>query len=277
MSVRVFVLSNDDLTSNVIFAPLFESTEIEVVGLAFTSTILAKKRGGQAIHAFHLLRRTDRRYWLFQVFVNGAFRLREALRRRGNPRFPSLRAICRSRGIPVTTTSDFSSPEFVAELAATRPDLIVIRINQFLREEVLTVPPHGVWCVHSSILPSYGGIAAELHGLAAGETAVGTTVFRVTAQLDAGEPLVQQMIEVAPAASLFAAVLANNRAAARLLLRAVETLGRDGAVKVELVHPPPPPSYRSWPTHDDVRRFRARGRALIRGREALGYLRALAA
>jgi len=273
MSVRVFILSNDDLTSNVIFAPLFESTEIEVVGLAFTATILGR-RGSAATHALQLLTRTDTRFWIFQVFVNAMYKLRQT-RGRSAGGFPSLRKLSAERGIPVARTANFSSPEFVRTLHEARPDLIVIRMNQLLAPEVLDIATHGVWCAHSSILPAYGGIAAELQGLANGDTSVGTTIFRVTPELDAGPPLAQRVVPIAPRTSLFAAILANNRAAAALLRGMTETLSRAGQVEPELIVPLPEPSYYSWPTRDDVRRFRARGNRLMRLGEAGRYLRSL--
>lgn len=274
MSLRVCILSNDDLTSNVIFAPLFECESVEVVGLAFTATILSGRRGGATRHALMLLRRTDLRFWIYQVFVNGAYKLRQAAGG-GAGGFPSLRKLAATRGIGVATTSNFSSPEFIRSLQAARPDLIVIRMNQLLAPPVLEVAQHGVWCVHSSILPAYGGIAAELQGLANGDSSVGTTIFRVTAELDAGEPLVQQVVPIGPRMSLFSAILANNRAAGALLCRAIESLARRGSVKPELVAPAPSPSYYSWPTRNDVRRLRARGRRLMHAREAGGFLRSL--
>jgi methionyl-tRNA formyltransferase len=273
VSLRVFVLSNDDLTSNVIFAPLFEIEEVEVVGLAFTATILSGRRGGAAMHALLLLRRTDPRFWIYQVFVNGAYKLSQTCCRVGGD-FPSLRKLSAERGIPVATTANFSSPEFIRTLREARPSLIVIRMNQLLIPEVLNVAPYGVWCAHSSILPAYGGIAAELQGLANGDTSVGTTIFRVTAELDAGDPLVQHVVPISPRTSLFAAILANNRAGGALLRRAVESLARTGRVEPELVAPPPS-SYYSWPTRGDVRRFRARGHRLMRIREVGSYLRSL--
>ncbi|HEY8308968.1 MAG TPA: formyltransferase family protein, partial [Gemmatimonadaceae bacterium] len=190
MKVRVFILSNDDLTSNVIFAPLFDSEDIDVIGVAFTATILSGQRGGAVRHALMLLGRTAPRFWAYQVFINGAYKLGQKAGRGGGD-FPSLRKLAVKRGIVVKSTSNFSSPEFVHALQEARPDLIVIRMNQLLASNVLEIAPYGVWCAHSSILPAYGGIAGELQGLADGDASVGTTIFRVTAKLDAGEPLTQ--------------------------------------------------------------------------------------
>jgi len=82
-------------------------------------------------------------------------------------------------------------------------------------------------------------------------------------------------VPIAPRTSLFAAILANNRAAAALLRGMTETLSRAGQVEPELIVPLPEPSYYSWPTRDDVRRFRARGNRLMRLGEAGRYLRSL--
>jgi folate-dependent phosphoribosylglycinamide formyltransferase PurN len=274
MKLRVFVLSNDDLTSNLVFAPLFASEAIDVVGLAFTSTLLGRRRGGAFAHTLLLLRRTDRRYWAFQVFVNGALKLRDLLPGK-RATIPSLRRLCAEHGIEASSSANFSAPDFVDVLRHAKPDLIVIRINQLLSSDVLELASHGVWCVHSSILPAYGGIAAELQGLANGEHEVGTTIFRVTEELDAGVLLVQHALSLAADASLFSAIVANNEAAGALLKSTIEALAAAGTIERDLVNPPHSPSYYSWPTRADVRRLHTQSRKIMRVGEAARYLRAL--
>ena len=56
--MKVFILSNDDLSSNLIFAPLIEQGQVEVVGLAYTATVTPGKQG-QLSGPLGLLRRMD--------------------------------------------------------------------------------------------------------------------------------------------------------------------------------------------------------------------------
>jgi hypothetical protein len=75
--MKIFILSNEDLTSNVIFSEIIGLEGIDVVGVGFTSTLTKNRKG--VLGAFSLLRRMALRYWLYLVFVNGFYKLRRPL------------------------------------------------------------------------------------------------------------------------------------------------------------------------------------------------------
>ena len=272
--LRVYVLSNDDLTSRLIFAPLFADPAIEVVGLACTSTLLGRSaRGGRLRQALTLLKRTSLRFWAFQVLLNAPLALRDAIGQGGRSWPKSLTAPAAERGLEARSSADFSSPEFVEIVRAAQPDIVVVRVNQILRRPLLEVAPHGVWCVHSSLLPAFGGIAAEFHTMRLGQVRIGTTIFQVSEELDAGELLVQSEVQLDDGSSLFRAIVTNNLAAGELLAGSLAKLSRGTFARD--VDPPADSSYHSWPSSRDVREFRGRGHKLIRASEAASYLAAV--
>lgn len=275
-TLRVFLLSNQDLTSNIIFSRLFGSPHIQIIGVGFTKTLVPRRRGF-VTGSLMLLRKMDWRYWTYLVFVNGAYRLFESLAQCRNmsqswdwPR--ALRSECRRTKVPVLETSDINAPEFVDIIRKARPDLLLIRINQVLHAHLLSIPSLGTWCIHSSLLPSYGGIAAELHGLSRGEPILGSTIFRVERELDRGPALFQVPLRANTSWSLFRNTLENNLRAAELLRSSVERLAVCGSAEPELILPRPSESYHSWPVRSDIRRFHSRGLSLIQLEEALDYL-----
>ncbi len=276
--MKVFILSNDDLSSNLIFAPLIAQGEVEVVGLAYTATVTPGKQG-QLSGVLGLLRRMDWRYWLYLVYVNGCFRLFERLTAwlRSEPRFgwlASLRRYCALSSVPVYVVRDFNAPEFHDILQRSGAELLVIRVNQILSATTLSIPRRGVWCVHSSLLPSYRGIAGEFHALRNNEPRIGTTIFRVEPELDKGPPLFQTMLETTARDSVFAHMVRNNLAAGKFLAMAVGQLARIGRVEPSLVGGMIAPSYFSWPKRRQVRQLRDRGGRIIRLREVCGFLTA---
>ncbi|MBM3996281.1 MAG: hypothetical protein FJ303_19325 [Planctomycetes bacterium] len=279
MALRVFILSNDDLTSNIIFSSLLDVPEIEICGVAYTATLTGKKGG--AAGALAILEKTDWRYWLFLVFINGFFKIFDVLSTFSARWLPwladwlmsrqmiALKAACLAKNIPVHFSADFNSEEFLTILRDAQPDLVVIRVNQILKAEILAIPRLGTWCVHSSLLPSYQGIAAEFHGLRNGETMLGTSIFRVELELDKGPVIFQSAIRVRPGETVFVHMLRNNFAAGVLLCNAVRRLASGGPVLP--IMNTLEKSYHSWPKPGQVSELRRRGHGLAFGWDALRY------
>lgn len=112
---------------------------------------------------------------------------------------PPVKRFALERGLPVFQPERLRRPEAIAELAAMRPELIVVAAyGQILRPAVLAIPPHGALNVHASLLPRYRGpapvVAAILDG--AGET--GVTIMLVDEHMDTGPILAQRATPIAP-------------------------------------------------------------------------------
>lgn len=135
------------------------------------------------------------------------------------PAVPSLRAVAASAHdlVGVVTRSDAAlgrkrvlTPSPVAALAAelgvttikadrlddeaTRavadltPDLgVIVAYGGLVREPLLSTPRHGWINLHFSLLPRWRGAAPVQHALIAGDKVTGASVFRLVAELDAGD------------------------------------------------------------------------------------------
>lgn len=273
--LKVYLLSNDDLTSSLVFAPLFSRPNVEVVGVTYTATLTAGKGGWAGVRK--VLEKTGWRYWTYLVFTNGCFKVFEKLALLLGPLAPaarenSVRWEANRRGIPVSSCADFNAPEFLQHLRESGAELVLIRINQLLKESFLAVPAQGTWNVHSSLLPSYAGIAGEFQMLRHGESTYGTTVFRVTPRLDEGEPVLRVVLPVVPGASVFTHMLTNNRATGRALADAVEAVACGNQPALVADPERRKPSYFTWPLATDVQAFRRAGGRLISWTEAVSYV-----
>jgi len=123
-----------------------------------------------------------------------------------------VKAFVAGRGVPVLTPEKCGAPEFVAQLAALRPDLIVVAAyGQFLPRALLDLPPHGVINVHPSLLPKYRGAAPIQWAVARGETETGVSIIYLIDKMDAGDIVAQERVALAPDAT--AADLAPRLAA----------------------------------------------------------------
>ena len=275
-SLRILILANDDLTSSVILSPLLEETSIDVVGVVFPQAPTSNGTG-QLSGALELLEKVTIRYWLYLVFVNGFFKIFEKLTaafgshaRHGV--LVSIRSLAERANIPVRIESDFGSREFLTFVTNTKPDLVITRAGAILSAEFLEIPNYGTWCVHSSLLPSFGGIAGEFHALRHTGAEIGTTVFLVSPELDKGPPLKQARCKRDECRSLHNHILRNNSIASDLLIETVREFMRDGEVTPDLCNKILKRSYFSWPKNAHMKSFRVKGGKLITFREILGYV-----
>lgn len=75
---------------------------------------------------------------------------------------------------------------------------VVAAYGQLIDAETLALPAHGVLGVHPSLLPRYRGAAPVARALLDGEITTGVTIYRLNAQMDAGEILAQERVAIAP-------------------------------------------------------------------------------
>jgi methionyl-tRNA formyltransferase len=94
--------------------------------------------------------------------------------------------------LPVLQPARARDENFIAELRALKPDLIVVvAYGHILPQIILDLPKFGCLNVHTSLLPRYRGAAPIQWAVANGETETGVTVMKMDAGLDSG-PIVSQ-------------------------------------------------------------------------------------
>ena len=173
----------------------------------------------------------------------------------------SISSSCERYGVPCAMAADVNTREFIGELAALRPDLVVsVSCPQIFKRELIEIPPKGCLNVHGAVLPNYRGVMPSFWMLANGETTAGVTVHFVDERVDAGEVCGQAFFEIAPDESLDRFLRRSKHVAAELLLDVLPRI-ESGTVErrpVDLTQG----SYYSWPDRDAVKRLAAGGRRL---------------
>ena len=121
-------------------------------------------------------------------------------RGRGQKLTPSpVKVAAEKAGLRVLQPKTLKSAEAVAELAALKPDLIVVAaFGQILRPDVLNLPPHGCLNLHASLLPRWRGAAPVAAAIRAGDAETGITVMLMDEGLDTGPMLAQRAIPITP-------------------------------------------------------------------------------
>jgi methionyl-tRNA formyltransferase len=182
--LRVVVLSCGELGVRVANA-LRADGSCEVVALVVAP--YARRKRSLPAKFRHVIRRQG---WL------GLFAVFAAKIRLGRPRSSiGLRPpqVTLSAGVERINVSDFHSAESIGAIAALRPDLGVVVGTYILKESVFALPRLGSINLHSGKVPEYRGAAPAFWELYAGEAAVGITIHRVVASLDAGPVLAQEL------------------------------------------------------------------------------------
>jgi methionyl-tRNA formyltransferase len=95
-------------------------------------------------------------------------------------------------GLPVIKAARLDA-QATEEITALGAELaVVVAYGGLVREPLLSAPAHGWINLHFSLLPRWRGAAPVQHALIAGDRVLGTAVFQLVAELDAGDVFAQE-------------------------------------------------------------------------------------
>lgn len=93
-------------------------------------------------------------------------------------------------GIPVYQPEKIRVAESLEQLAALKPEIIVVvAYGQILPKRILELPPRGCLNIHASILPKHRGASPVHAAILAGDTESGVTIMQMDEGLDTGDIL----------------------------------------------------------------------------------------
>ncbi|KAA5543559.1 methionyl-tRNA formyltransferase [Adhaeribacter rhizoryzae] len=102
-----------------------------------------------------------------------------------------------SQNIPVLQPTNLKAESFLEELRSYQANLQIIVAFRMLPEVVWAMPALGTFNIHASLLPQYRGAAPINWALINGETETGATSFFLRHQIDTGDMLLQDKINIA--------------------------------------------------------------------------------
>jgi methionyl-tRNA formyltransferase len=108
-------------------------------------------------------------------------------------------AVAERHNIPTLKPSKIRTPEFLMELKAFDPDLLVVAAyGRILPNSILDVPRIAPMNVHASLLPRHRGAAPIEGAILAGEFETGVTLMRIVERMDAGPMYFQRKLPIEP-------------------------------------------------------------------------------
>ncbi len=102
-------------------------------------------------------------------------------------------------GIPILQPSNLKDEVFVEELKKLNADLQIVVAFRMLPEKVWNMPPMGTVNLHASLLPQYRGAAPINWAVINGETESGISTFLLKHEIDTGDLLKRQKVEIGKA------------------------------------------------------------------------------
>lgn len=172
----------------------------------------------------------------------------------------SIAGVCRRRGIPIIEAMDVNDPAVVQRVRALEPDILVSSGNQIFKRDLLKSAK--VACInrHTSLLPAYKGIYPLFWCLLNEEKEVGVSLHVMTPKIDEGGVIGQIAVPIDPKDTFFSLFERCFAASGPLV---VETVGKLAAGTAAPIVNGRSASYYSYPSAEDVHRFRQAGKRMI--------------
>jgi len=173
-----------------------------------------------------------------------------------------LSYLCKAKKVEVSYQNGIHRPEFFEKLRRQNLDLIIsVAAPTIFKQELIDIPQLGCINIHHAPLPRYRGMMPNFWQLYHGEKTVGMTIHKINSKIDEGEIILQRQVLINPGESLDALIRRTKRLGAHYMLEAIEMI-RNGKVKYK-ENRPEEGCYFSFPTREDVRKFRGMGYRLL--------------
>jgi len=180
---------------------------------------------------------------------------------RSQGRFYSITSVAEHYGLTCDTVQNVNADEFLQRLRELQTDLIVsVSCPQIFRKPLIDLPSKGCLNIHTALLPEYRGLAPSFWMMLDGENHAGVTVFMVNEDIDAGDVVDVEEFPIHLNETLEQFIIRSKRIGCDVLLRAIQRI-EDGSVQTTPLDTSRG-SYYGFPTREDYRKFRARGRRL---------------
>ena len=164
-------------------------------------------------------------------------------------------------GVPVIERSDLNSKEFLQFIRQYNADLFIsVASPVIFKDELIKIPRLDCINIHNAPLPKYRGMLPNFWQLYHGEKRAGITVHRIDAGIDTGDIITQKYVPIELNESLHNLITKTKKQGAHIIKEIIKDF-RDQKVQHKKMEGTG--SYFSFPTRNDVKEFKKRGRRLL--------------
>ena len=174
----------------------------------------------------------------------------------------SVRDVAKANGIAYRLITKSNDPEFVRHIRELNTDLIIsYSAPQIIKEELLNTPKYGIINVHGALLPDFRGTLPSFWYLYYDEKTGGATVHYMSKEIDDGDIIEQESVDISDCRSMFQLIRRTKELGGELMIKAIREI-QEGTVKSRK-NETDKGRYFTWPTVEQAREFRAKGKRLI--------------
>lgn len=180
---------------------------------------------------------------------------------RHHTHFYSVRSVCKAFGIPFIEAKKTLNEQRIFEfLQQASPDVIISSNSLIFSKKLLSLPKIACINRHSGLLPSYGGLWPVFQAMAQGESQCGVSIHLMEQGIDKGAVLTQQAIDIKPESTVDSLYKQCFSISSSLILQALEKIRKKD---FEPIRNDFTPSYYSFPSASDWKKFRKAGKRFI--------------
>jgi len=111
-------------------------------------------------------------------------------------RFSAVKEYALEHSIKLFQPEKLKDNEFVNSLTSLNADIFVVVAFRMLPKVVWSIPKHGTFNIHASLLPQYRGAAPINHAIINNEKESGLTTFIIDEEIDTGNIILQKKISI---------------------------------------------------------------------------------
>ena len=110
----------------------------------------------------------------------------------------AVKQYAKEKGLNILQPAKLKDEAFLSQLRSLNADLQIVVAFRMLPEVVWNMPPMGTINLHGSLLPQYRGAAPINWAIINGETQTGVTTFFLKHEIDTGDILFAEPVNIAP-------------------------------------------------------------------------------
>lgn len=176
--------------------------------------------------------------------------------------FYSIRHIAEAYGIKVMYVNNVNNYNFLEHLKKMKIDLIIsVAASQKFYNELLNLPTWGCINIHSSPLPKYRGMMPNFWVLYNKEEETAVTIFKMNENLDDGEIILQKKVKIVNNETLDSLIIKTKKLSVKMLIEVIRRI-KESTIMLK-PNDRSKASYYSFPTKEQVRKFRIMGKKIL--------------
>ena len=132
-----------------------------------------------------------------------------------------VKQYAKKNNIKILQPENLNDKEFINQIEAIQPDLIVVVAFRKLPFEIFSIPKYGTINLHASLLPNYRGAAPINWCLINNEKKTGVTTFYINERIDQGDILLKEEIVISDEDDFGSLYLKLSSIGSRLLVKTI--------------------------------------------------------